>query len=141
LSHFALLASACLLLFSGCAAKPSGPPLHRFEFASPNMGTLFTITLYAPDESAAGTAARAAFERVAELENVMSDYDVDSELMRACARPFGQPVPVSADLFDVLERAQEFSRISDGAFDVTVGPYVRQWRFSRKRKTLPSPEE
>src|SRR6185369_810577 len=33
------------------------------------------------------------------------------------------------------------SRLSDGAFDVTVGPYTRLWRFSRKRKTLPSSAE
>ncbi len=33
------------------------------------------------------------------------------------------------------------SRLSDGAFDVTVGPFVRLWRFARKRKVLPTPAE
>lgn len=128
-----------LLALNGCATN--SPVLHRFEFASPHMGTLFTITLYAADETNAGVAAREAFARVAELDSVMSDYDADSELMRLCAQPSGQPVPVSRDLFDVLERAQNFSRMSGGAFDVTVGPYTRLWRFSRKRKILPSPAE
>jgi thiamine biosynthesis lipoprotein len=50
-------------------------------------------------------------------------------------------VPVSVELFDVLERAQKIARLSDGAFDVTVGPYVRLWRFARKRKVLPTPAE
>ena len=71
----------------------------------------------------------------------MSDYQADSELMRLCDQPFGTPVPVSADLFDVLQRAQKVSKLSDGAFDVTVGPYVRLWRFARKRKVLPTPAE
>ena len=48
---------------------------------------------------------------------------------------------MSAELFDVLEQAQKFSALSDGAFDVTVGPLVRLWRFTRKKKTLPTPAE
>jgi thiamine biosynthesis lipoprotein len=61
--------------------------------------------------------------------------------MRLCDQPFGTPVPVSAELLDVLQRAQNVSELSDGAFDVTVGPYVRLWRFARKRKVLPTPAE
>jgi thiamine biosynthesis lipoprotein len=105
------------------------------------MGTLFKITLYSTDESAAKTAAKAAFARVAALDDIMSDYQADSELMRLCDQPAGTPVPISADLFEVLQQAQKFSDLSHGAFDVTVGPYVRLWRFSRKRKTLPDPSE
>jgi len=105
------------------------------------MGTLFTITFYAPDPSTAEGAAAAAFKRIDALEDIMSDYQADSELMRLCDQPFGKPVAVSADLLDVLQRAQRISRLSDGAFDVTVGPYVRLWRFARKRKVLPTPAE
>jgi len=71
----------------------------------------------------------------------MSDYQADSELMQLCDQPYGHPVPVSADLFDVLQRAQSVSKLSGGAFDVTVGPYVRLWRFARKRKVLPTASE
>jgi thiamine biosynthesis lipoprotein len=105
------------------------------------MGTLFSIVLYAHDPATAEKAAAAAFERVAELDAVMSDYQADSELMRLCDQPYGQPVSVSADLFDVLQYSQKVSRLSDGAFDVTVGPFVRLWRFSRKRGVLPTASE
>ncbi len=105
------------------------------------MGTLMTITLYTPDPAAAKAAAAAAFQRIDALEDIMSDYQADSELMRLCDQPFGTPVPVSKELFEVLQRAQNMSRLSDGAFDVTVGPYVRLWRFARKRKVLPTPAE
>jgi thiamine biosynthesis lipoprotein len=67
----------------------------------------------------------------------MSDYQADSELMRLCEQPVGKPIPVSAELFDIFKRAQKISELSGGAFDVTVGPYVRLWRFARKRKALP----
>jgi thiamine biosynthesis lipoprotein len=105
------------------------------------MGTLFHLTLYAPDPVAARTAADAAFHRVAALEEIMSDYQADSELMRLCDQPYGRPVHVSAELFEILQRAREFSELSRGAFDVTVGPYVRLWRFSRKRQKLPAAAE
>jgi len=105
------------------------------------MGTLFTITLYATNETSAKAAADAAFHRVAALDEIMSDYRADSELMRLCEQPFGQPVAISEDLLNVFTRSQEISKLSDGAFDITIGPCVRLWRFSRKRKTLPTTEE
>jgi thiamine biosynthesis lipoprotein len=105
------------------------------------MGTVFSISLYATNKTAAETAARAAFQRVNELDEIMSDYRADSELMQLCEKPAGQPVPVSADLFAILQRAQQNSRLTDGAFDVTIGPFTRLWRFSRRKKTLPSAAE
>jgi len=132
---------AALLLLAACRSVPAEKPLQRFEFSRPAMGTLITITLYAPELPAARTAAAAAFQRIDALEDIMSDYQADSELMRLCDQPFGTPVPVSKDLFDVLQCAQRTSKLSDGAFDVTVGPYVRLWRFARKRKVLPTPAE
>jgi thiamine biosynthesis lipoprotein len=101
------------------------------------MGVQARLVLYAPGEAAARTAAGAAFDRLAALEDVMSDYRPTSELMRLCAQPPGTPVPVSDDLFAVLARAQELARLSDGAFDVTVGPIVRLWRAARKSGRLP----
>jgi FAD:protein FMN transferase len=105
------------------------------------MGTMFTITLYAEDSDFAEQSAKAAFHRIADLEDIMSDYQADSELNLLCEKPPGKPVPISADLFDVLWRGQEVSRVSDGAFDVTIGPNVRLWRFARKRKVLPTAAE
>src|SRR5581483_9920666 len=97
------LALACLLL-SGCQTERSAsqPPLHRYSFNHPAMGTLFTIEFYATNDVAAKDAAKAAFKRVDDLEDVMSDYQADSELMKLCEHPYGQPVPVSQDLFDAL---------------------------------------
>jgi thiamine biosynthesis lipoprotein len=139
--QFWLLVLAAFPSLAGCHSPAHNQALHRYDFTHPAMGTLFTINLYAPDQSAAQAAADAAFQRVDDLEDIMSDYQADSELLRLCDQPYGRPVPVSDDLFDVLERAQKIAALSDGAFDATVGPYVRLWRFSRKRKVLPTPAE
>ncbi len=140
-SFGAVLGLAVLLLLAGCRSAEPQVSLKRYEFKHPAMGAEFTITLFAPDQEGALSAAQSAFRRVDDLEDIMSDYQADSELMRLCEQPPGKPIPVSADLFDVLKRAQKVSVLSGGAFDVTVGPYVRLWRFARKRKQLATPPE
>jgi thiamine biosynthesis lipoprotein len=104
------------------------------------MGTLFKIIMYAPDQAAGNRAARAAFDRIAALDNIMSDYHASSELMRLCDKAGGAPVRVSDDLFRVLEKSQEVAARSDGAFDITVGPPVRLWRRARRQHELPDQE-
>ncbi len=113
------------------------PALVRFEFTEPHMGTRFRIILYATDKEAAQKASRAAFERIAALDALMTDYRESSELMQLCAKSGGPPVKVSAELFYVLSKAEQASRLSDGAFDITVGPVVRLWRLSRRTQRLP----
>lgn len=102
------------------------------------MGVKVTIAAYAPDEPAARTAVKAAYDRVTALENAMSDYLTHSELMRLCALAGKGPVQVSDDLFRVLAYAQKVSRESEGAFDVTVGPLVQLWRTARRSGVLPT---
>jgi FAD:protein FMN transferase len=117
------------------------PSLSRFQFTEAHMGTRFQILVYAPDKDTAHKAATDAFARIESLNGIMSDYQETSELMRLCAKAGGPPVPVSAELFLVLSQAQEVSRQSGGALDVTVGPVVKLWRTARKRKKLPDPKK
>jgi thiamine biosynthesis lipoprotein len=105
------------------------------------MGTHCRIVLYAPSEGGARKAATAAFARIAELDRMMTDYDPHSELMSLCQKSGGPPVLVSEDLFLVLARAQEVSRRSEGAFDVTVGPVVHLWRRARRTGLMPDPAQ
>ena len=126
---------------SGLGHGRTEPELRRFDFIEPQMGTRFRIVLYAEDDAAAKRASRAAFQRVADLNNTMSDYLPESELMRLCKKAGGPAVAVGPDLFAVLARAAEISRITDGNFDVTVGPVVRLWRRSRRSQLLPSQAE
>jgi FAD:protein FMN transferase len=132
---------ACLFMSLAAIGPRADSPMKPFEFTEPHMGTLFRIVLYAKNESSAKKAAKEAFARIAELDGIMSDYRPASELMQLCKKSGGDPVRTSADLFAVLKRAQEISRRSDGAFDVTVGPIVRLWRKARRTRRLPSTEE
>jgi FAD:protein FMN transferase len=98
----------------------------RFESVEPHMGTLVRITIYSRDAS----PMRVAFARIAELDEKLSDYKPDSELNRLC-RTHGQPVKVSEDLFRVLEASLKLSALTDGAFDVTIGPVTHLWRLGK----------
>ncbi|MCC6425435.1 MAG: alpha-L-fucosidase [Phycisphaerales bacterium] len=110
---------------------------NRFEFARVLMGTKATVTLYAPDANQASDAAAAAFDRLAALDEVMSDYRSDSELMRLCAKAGTGPVRISDDLLEVLSTADRVRLASAGAFDVRVGPLVALWRTARQTGQLP----
>lgn len=129
-----------LLVQAANPTQADEPRLARFSFAEPHMGTQFQIILYAPDEAQAKKAADAAFRRIADLDAMMSDYKPESELMRLCKKAGGGPVEVSPELFFVLARGQEVSKLSDGAFDVTVGPLARIWRLARRSHQMPDPE-
>ena len=126
-------ATLLALAFAGTARAES---LQRFVFEKAEMGLPFRVTLFAADEAQAKAAADAAFERIAVLNSIFSDYDPESELSRL-SRTSGQAVPVSRDLWNVLERAQALSARTDGAFDVTVGPLVSIWRRARRKQELP----
>src|SRR5205807_9306445 len=115
--HALALAGLLLAAPAGPAAEPE---LKRFSYSEPHMGTTFKLVFYAPDESAAERAQKAAFARVAELDGIMSDYKPTSELMQLCKKAGGDPVKVSDELFTVLAKGQEVAKASDGAFDVTV---------------------
>jgi thiamine biosynthesis lipoprotein len=115
--------------------------LSRFEFSQPHMGTRFQIIVYARNAATASRASDAAFERIARLDDTMSDYNPRSELMSLCQRAGGPPVPVSEDLFQVLARSQALAERTDGAFDITVGPVVRLWRRARRQHEMPAADE
>ncbi len=101
------------------------------------MGTLVSITVFAPDASRARQAFRAGFDRVRALDAMLSDYRPDSELNRLTREAVGTAQPVSADLFAVLAAAQRLALATNGAFDVTQGPVIRLWRDARRQKRLP----
>ena len=121
---------------AGCQTRPVAQV--RCEYQQTHMGMPFRIVLYAADSAAGDAAAAAAFLRIAELNRILSDYEADSELSRLSKTSgTGAVVPLSGDLARVLERAYEVSKMSDGAFDVTVGPLVDVWKRARRQRVLP----
>jgi thiamine biosynthesis lipoprotein len=133
-----------LALLLAWTTTTTGPPqdraLARFEFTEPHMGTLCRIICYAVDAGTAQLASTAAFARIAELDDIMSDYSTTSELTRLSLGSGGPAQQVSPDLFFVLSKALSISGVTDGAFDITVGPVTKIWRRARRQHELPDSE-
>jgi thiamine biosynthesis lipoprotein len=114
--------------------------LKRFEGVETHMGSPFKIILYTSDDATASRAMKAAFTKIAELDQALSDYNPESELMKLCDKSGGPPVVIGPDLFFMLERSKAMAERSGGAFDPTVAPVIRLWRRARREHKLPDPQ-
>ena len=129
-----------LLLFLTCLCRQGvAAELQRYAFEEIAMSIPVQIVICAENELVATVAADAAFQRVHELNAIMTDYDSDSELMQLCRQggKTGNPVSVNDDLFRVLRKSKQISTDSLGAFDITIGPVVRLWRRARRLHQFP----
>lgn len=135
-----LVGVVLVLLVSGMVSQGvAGETLERFQFQQVHMGVDFTLIFYADGQPAANQASEAAFQRIADLNAKLSDYDPESELSKLSKSSGSDAaVAVSDDLWRVLWAAEELSQRTEGAFDVTVGPIVRLWRRARRQHELPS---
>ncbi|WP_165767255.1 FAD:protein FMN transferase [Parendozoicomonas haliclonae] len=96
------------------------------------MGTTWSARYVLDEQTGKATPeqAKAAIDQALEAVNQsMSTYIPDSELMSLNDRPVNTPVKVSDELFRMVEQADHVSRLSGGAYDVTAGNLVNLWGF------------
>ena len=97
------------------------------------MGTVVEITLKKDDPE----AAEAAFKEIERLEKSLSHYKGDSDVSKINQNAGKGPVKVSSEVIDVVEAAVKIAKLSNGAFDPTVGSF-RVWDFSKESGRVPS---
>lgn len=117
---------AALWLLAACGTGAPEP----VRLAGPTMGTQYNITLPRPAADLDPEALQAGIDALlARINRIMSTYDPESELSRFNRNPSTDWVPVSPELLSVVAEALRVSRLSGGAFDITVGPLVNLWGF------------
>ncbi len=128
------LAIACVLVACGHALV-SARGLHAVRYL---MGTWCDLVLLdaRPDEG----AAEAAFQEIARLERILSNWDAASEVSGLNRTAGRGPHPVSLDLATVVHEAKELCASSAGAFDPSIGPLLQAWGFDTESPSKPSPE-
>jgi thiamine biosynthesis lipoprotein len=131
------LACVALASVSSPVASAFRRNLDRYEAVEPHMGTLVRVTVYTPDERTATAAFRAAFDRIRDLDGILSDYKPDSELNRITKTAVARAMPVSEDLFTVLRASQDLAGATEGAFDITQAPVIQLWRDARRTGRVP----
>ena len=110
---------------------------HQYQYTQLHLGVQVRIVVFAEKEEKAVTAAKAAFARIAALEDIFSNYREHSELTRLTTTSYGKPIKVSNELFEVLQVSYLFSRETGGAFDITLGTLIDLWKSARFTQTRP----
>jgi len=105
------------------------------------MGTFAHIVAVAENSSTAERAIEAAFEQISNIEDLMSYYKDDSQINKINRDGHKGPVKVSKSTFEVLQKSVEFSRLTGGAFDITVGPLEELWRSAGEANSVPTDAE
>ena len=115
----------------------SSGELLRFEQSADAMGSTYSIAVYGYDRVQLQNAVQAAFDEARRLDDLLSNYKPQSEWSEVNRDAAERPVKVSPELFRLLSDCLEYSRLSEGAFDITVGPLMKVWGFYKGSGRLP----
>lgn len=129
-----------LVALAGCSFQPDE---EVWEISGPAFGTSYHISVVLPEDHGKLEALAKGIDETLEGVDVsMSTWREDSELSKLNRRDDQSDwIPVSDGLFEVLARADEISRLTDGAFDVTIGPVVNLWGFGPDARPEQIPSE
>lgn len=116
-----------LPFFGACASVSPQSQRALVKRSQMHMGTLVTITVVAPTESVAQAAATAGFREVRRLEELLSTWIPSSELSRVNSAAGIKPVQVSPETFAVLKHSLDIAQLTDGGFNIAIGPAVEAW--------------
>jgi len=114
-------------LLVGCASVPAQSDPVVVKRAQMQMGTLVSITVVARNEAVAHAAATAGFAEIRRLEELLSTWISSSELSRVNASAGIKPIHVSTDTLVVVHRAMQAAEMTDGGFNIAIGPAVEAW--------------
>lgn len=136
-----IMNAVCLfmLLGAGCAGGSLGSAPVVVKRTQMQMGTLVTITSVASDRQRAQEAASAGFREINRLEALLSTWISTSELSQVNAAAGRLVTPVSSETMAVLEASIELARLTEGGFNILVGPAVEAWSVL-DRQQVPSRE-
>lgn len=109
----------------------------RLESSVVAMGSAYSVVVYGEDRTRMEEAVDAAFAEVQRLDQMLSNYKPESELSEINREAGQRPVAVTQEMFDLLAACVDYSRESDGAFDITVGPLMKVWGFYKGTGRLP----
>lgn len=130
-----LVGGVTALALGGCSRRGAPAALHLSGTA---MASTYNVKLVRGPGLDAERVHAAVHSALTDVDARMSMYRADSELSQLNRQPAQRPLVLSAELFALLETAQQVAALSDGAFDVTVAPLVETWGFGvEKRQAVP----
>lgn len=102
------------------------------------MDTVVSIRVYEGDgRDQVERIVEAAFAEIERLEGILSGWVSTSDISRINDAAGGNPISVSPETWQVILSTQEFSRLTEGAFDITIGAVMRLWDFQSTEAHVP----
>jgi FAD:protein FMN transferase len=135
-----LIAGAITIVVTGCSSLSLFSEPVVVTRAQVHMGTMVKITAVADSESIAQAATTAGFAEIRRLEELLSTWIPTSELSRVNAAAGSAAVPVSTDSLAVVQRSLQAAEMTNGGFNIAIGPAVDAWSVT-ERQHIPSVTE
>ncbi len=126
-----------LLFGAGCVGGGVATAPVVVKRTQMHMGTLVTVTAVAPSRPMAQEAASAGFQEIHRLEELLSTWIATSELSQVNAAAGRKAIAISPDTMSILEASIEMARLTDGGFNILVGPAVEAWSVLDRQQVPP----
>jgi len=137
-----IVAALALALSPGAidAESREADPNHLIKRDKTVMGTVVSVMIWHDDDTKAATAIKDVFDEFERLEALMTSWTDDSVVARINATAgTGKWAKVDEETLLVTQKALEVSRLTEGAFDISVGAFHNLWKFgSNQDGTIPS---
>lgn len=126
-----------ITILSGCSSSNNSTkePLSHTEVV---MGTVCTIQIF---DSKDTSILDKAFDRLKDLENKVSINKEGTELDKVNEMSGKEAVVVGKDTFNIIKSGLNYGKISNGNFDITIGPIVKLWGIGSENARVPSEKE
>ena len=135
-----MFSKVSFIVFFVCLVFVGDAQMSRFSFTESKMGAPFTIIFYSNDSIQAASIAKRCFALVDSFNFIFSDYIDSSELSKLSksAGVNSLPVSLSPAMYDILIQSKKAFELSEGAFDITMGPLSKLWRKARRQHQFPA---
>lgn len=104
------------------------------------MTSPFEMTVVAKDTIQGNEFIDAAIAEVSRIENLVSDWNPETQISHVNQNAGIQPVKVDDEIFQLVKRAIKVSKLTDGAFDISYASMDKIWKFDGSMKEMPTPE-
>lgn len=115
-------------------------PVEPYEKSSFLLNTVISIKTFENDENAI-KSVELAFSRIQEIEDSLSAYIDSSEISMINQNAGIGPVEVSDETYDIVKKSLKYSDLSDGFFDISIGPLIKLWDINGEHPVVPEDED
>lgn len=119
----------------GCKKQVASEPIKRTEIF---MGTAIEVSLY---DDGSEEILDKVFDRIVEIEDLVSINKSGTEIDELNENAGIKSVKLSETSYDIIETGVQYSKLSDGKYDITIGPLVKLWSIGLPEEKVPNKEE